>query len=224
MAAPSYAAISSNIRRKLVIRPQVFKDSVPQLTFEPSVGIIARDIDKLGMDIRSFKEPLKRAIQQVVIPSILRNFEAEGRPAWEPYSPATIEIREKMGQPVGKLLHKTGALERVMSRYNIWTVNDTAAILLDIPLWYGKLHQEGYGHSMKAAIKKSGSPGQAFRDLNKSLRGVLRTGGTVRTSDFNIPARPFVMLQEEDMPDIQTVFANWLQERIEVHWSRRAKH
>lgn len=221
MANPSYQTIHAGISRKLRINPQVMRESVPQLTFSPSVGIIARDIDKLGMDIRSFREPLKRAVQKVIIPSIQRNFEEEGRPSWEPYSAATLEIRERMGEPVNKLLNKTGALQTQMSRYNIWTVNNNAAILLDIPLWYGKLHQEGYGRSMSSSMKKTGSATQSLRNLNKGLRASIKAGTRVKATDFSIPARPFVMLQEEDIPAIEHIFSEWLQERINHHWSHR---
>lgn len=218
---PSTKQVQANIKNNLRINPQVMQAMVPQLTFSPSVGIIARDIDKLEMDIRSFKEPLSRAVKKVIIPSIQANFEAEGRPSWEPYSPGTIEIREKMGQPVGKLLNKTGALQKVMKRFNIWTVNQNAAILLDLPenVWYGKIQQSGYsGTSMNAAIKKTGSASAAFRQLQEKLRHSIKTGTTVKNFDFSIPARPFIMIQDHDIRDIQKVFEDWLQERIALHW------
>jgi phage gpG-like protein len=218
---PNHAQIHANIARKLRINPKVMKSSVPQLTFEPSIGIIARDIDKLSMDIRSFREPLKRAVQQVIIPSIMRNFNVEGRPSWEPYSPATIEIRQNMGDPVNRLLNRTGALQTAMSRYNIWTVNNNAAILLDIPTKYGKIHQEGYGTSMKKAIKASGGDASAaINKINKTIRAARRSGQQLRGVDMNIPARPFVMLQAEDIPAIQAVFTKWLEERIAEHWGK----
>ena len=219
---PSFADVHRDVSSKLRINPRVMADSVPQLTFSPSVGIIARDIDKLGMDIRSFREPLKRAVQQVIIPSIQRNFDEEGRPAWAPYAEATIDIREKMGEPVGNLLDKTGALRQVMSHVNIWTINNNAAILLDLPqnVWYGKVHQGGYGSTMGGRIKKTGSAGAAFNSLQKSIANAIKTGTTIRTGDFTIPARPFIMIQEEDVPNIQRVFEEWLEERIERHWSR----
>lgn len=213
MAMPNHAQIHSNIKSKLRINPKVMRESVPQLTFSPSVGIIARNIDKMGMDIRSFREPLKRAVQQVIIPSIQQNFEQEGRPSWEPHSPATEEIRERLGNPVGKILRSTGALQTAMSRYNLWTVNNNAAILLDIPLWYGKLHQEGYGQ---------GGPKVGFQERQKKIRQAIRTGRKVQNFKFSIPARPFVMIQDEDIPKIEQVFEQWLGERVNAHWSRRA--
>jgi phage gpG-like protein len=222
--APSFKQVQANIQGKLRINPKVMQASVPQLTFSPSVGIIARDIDKMEVDIRSFREPLKRAIKQVVIPSIQKNFEAEGRPAWEPYSEATYEIRERMGDaPPSKLLNKTGALQDVMKQIGIWTINQNAAILLDLParVSYGKIHQGGYSKgSMSVQIKKSGSAAQAFRDLNSKIKKAIATGTTIQDFNFSIPARPFIMIQEEDVPEIQRVFAEWLGERIDRHWGK----
>jgi phage gpG-like protein len=220
MAAPSFTQIHRNIQSNLRINPKVMRDSVPQLTFSPSIGIIARNIDKMGIDIRSFKEPLKRAVQQVIIPSIQQNFEEEGRPPWDPYSASTLDIRERLGDPVNKLLNKTGDLQNVMQRYNLWTVNNNAAILLDIPLWYGKLHQEGHGKSMAAAIKRTGSAAGAFNQINSQIKSAIKTGTTIRGTDMNIPARPFVMIQPEDVPKIQEVFERWLGERVNKHWGK----
>lgn len=221
MAAPTYDQNLRRISSQLRINPRVMRESVPQLQFNPSVGIIARDIDKLGIDIRSFREPLKRAVQQVVIPSIQQNFESEGRPAWEPYASSTVEVREKLGQPVGDLLNKTGALKRTMGYLNLWTINANAAILLDIPLWYGKIQHEGNDTSMASAVKTKGGA-QAFADLQNRIRRSMQTGQAMGSSAGAIPARPFVMVQAEDVVAINEVFALWLQERVDLHWSRRA--
>jgi phage gpG-like protein len=218
---PDFNQIHANVQSRLRINPKVMQESVPQLQFSPSIGIIARDIDRLGMDIRSFREPLTRAIKQVVIPSIQRNFTVGGRPAWEPYSPGTIEIRDRMGSPVGSLLNKTGALQRVMGQVNLWTINNNAAILLDIPLWYGKLHQQGYGNTMGAAIAKAGSASKAFKNINDAVKQSIKTGTQIQSVDLHIPARPFVVLQEEDLPAIQRVFEAWLAERVAKHWGSR---
>lgn len=223
-ATTTYQQAYSAIIGKLRINGNVTPGNVPQLQFSPSVGIIARDIDKLGIDIRSFREPLKRAVQKVIIPSIQANFDAEGRPPWEPYADATLEIRDHMKEPVGKLLQKTGLLRQTMRQLNLWTINPNAAILLDLPpnIWYGKVHQGGFGGaSMKARIKKSGNAGTAFKSLQKDIKGAIKAGKTIRTADFAIPARPFVMIQPEDEDAIAEVFIAWLQERIDKHWSRR---
>lgn len=227
MAKPTttYQQAYAGIMGKLRINGRVTPGNVPQLQFSPSVGIIARDIDKLGMDIRSFHEPLKRAVQKVIIPSIQANFDAEGRPTWEPYSDATIEIRDNMHQPVGKMLEKTGMLRQTMKQLNLWTINQNAAILLDLPpnIWYGKIHQGGFGGtSMKSRIKKAGgSHATAFHGLQKDIKGAIKAGKTIRQADFSIPARPFVMIQPEDEDAIAEIFIKWLQERIDRHWSRR---
>jgi phage gpG-like protein len=205
--------------RGLQIRRQVFQNSVPQLAFSPSVGIIARDVDKLGLDIRSFREPLKRSVQRVIIPSIQKNFDDEGRPeSWEPYAESTIDIRERQGSPVGKLLDKTGALRTAMKRLNIWTINDTAAILLDLPsnVSYGKIHQQG----LSGAAKRAKGAGGAFNKRQRDIRKAIQEGKTLRTA-VEIPARPFVMIQDDDVFAIEAIFSEWLNERIAARWSRR---
>lgn len=157
-----------------------------EFEFRPSIGLSARRIDTFGLQIQSFREPLKRSIQQVLAPSFRKNFEAEGRPQrWEPLSEATLEIRGS-SHPI---LVRSGLLKRTIQQFNIWTVDRTKAALLDLPqkIWYGKIHQAGYG--------RRGS-------------GQSRAAG--------IPARPFVMVQDEDYEAIDRVFDRWFAERAAI--------
>lgn len=147
-----------------------------QFRFHPSVGLSARRLDRLGLDIRSMREPLKRSIQQVLAPSFRKNFEVGGRPeSWEPLSDFAVEMRGS-SEPI---LVRSGLLKRTIQQLNIWTIDREKAALLDLPnkVWYGKLQQAG-------------------RD------------------DQQLPARPFVMIQDEDYDKIERVFQVWLAERI----------
>jgi phage virion morphogenesis protein len=155
-----------------------------QFEFKPSLGITARHIDNLGRGIRSFREPLKRSIQQVLAPSFRKNFEAGGRPEqWEPLSEFAVEMRDGSERPI---LVRSGMLKRTIQQFNIWTVDTEKAAILDLPqkIWYGKIHQGG-------AV------------------GRARRGAQTET-----PARPFVLIQEEDFSKIERVFEIWVAERI----------
>lgn len=165
----------------------VTAEPVLTLTFTPSLRIVAARIDKLGLDIRSFRVPLKRCVKDVIIPSIQQNFEVGGRPTWAPYADVTTEIHQEMGEDLGDMLVKSGKLKQTMSYQNLWTITKDEASLDDLPpnVWYGKIHQAGYG--------------------GKGGKG-------------SIPARPFVMLQEDDEQKIVDVFDKWLVERIEAAW------
>lgn len=112
-----------------------------RMDFSPSPAIIAASIDKLGMDIRSFREPLKRAIKEVMIPSFRQNFAQGGRPAWKPLSPVTVKLRGS----AGPVLVRSGRLKRTMGQQNIWTVTKEHAVIRRLPQhsWYGHLHQAG---------------------------------------------------------------------------------
>jgi phage gpG-like protein len=181
------------------------------------LGITAGRIEKLGIDIRSFKEPLKRAIKNVVIPSIRKNFDSGGRPAWEPWSESTVEIMQKTGVKSSGLLIRSGALRRTMGYQKLWTITPTFAVLADLPqnIWYGKVHQGGYeGRSMKSLIAKhGGNRASAFEEMI----GNISSGNTPRGAP-GIPARPFVMLQPEDEDAITQIFIDWLGERVNRSW------
>lgn len=161
------------------------------LEFKPQLSVIQKDLKELGVDLRSLREPLKRAVQQVIIPSIRMNFDAQGRPPWAPYASSTIEFHQELGTTMSKsLLNKTGTLKRTATQLNVWSITKEEAKFNGLPqnVWYGNLHQTG-GKGGKGA------------------------GGV-------IPARPFVMFQDSDGDKITQVFAKWLDERIAKRWSR----
>lgn len=174
-----------------------------EMQFEPSLGISAKKLQKFGLDIRSFHEPLKRAVQQVVIPSIRTNFDEGGRPPWEQLSEDTI--RQK--GTAGSILVRTGALRRTMGYFNIWTVNRQMAYLADLPanVWYGKVHQAGATFTPRQ---------ESSHVAALSYRGTSVGGGGAAGGGGVIPARPFVMLQPGDFEAIERVFYEWLGERM----------
>jgi phage gpG-like protein len=194
----SGSAVMSN---GLILSPAVMSAQVTslELFFEPSVGIIARKLDTLGHSLKDFRTPLKRAIQQVVIPSIQMNFHKHGRPRWAPLAESTVR---KNGGRVEPLVD-TGALQEGMKSIDLWTISRQTAFIADLPqsIWYGKVHQAGMG---------------ARHSVSVSLAGTSRThdSGIEELGSGAIPARPFVMLQPSDELLIEQVFDIWLDERI----------
>jgi phage gpG-like protein len=185
--------------------------AIPGVTFSPTLGLTTRRIDKLGMSIRSFHEPLKRSVQEVIIPSIRANFDTEGRPSWEPLSEATYEIAERMGRTIQSILVSSGRLRGAATALARWDIGREAAIFRSLPgfVWYGALHQAGT--SGRAAAGGARTAAQ--------MRRTMAAGGGGRPVS-SIPARPFVMLQERDTEEIRKVFAKWLGERIDRAWPR----
>jgi phage gpG-like protein len=159
------------------------------LTFEfkPSIGLSARRIDKLGLEIKSFREPLSRSIKQVLAPSFKRNFQVGGRPdKWEPLAEETVKFRARDGFGPLPILVRTGLLRKTIQQFNIWNVNETQAAITDLPekIWYGKVQQAG--------LVKGGKSAAAG----------------------NVPAREFVLIQGEDYDKIEKVFSDWFAERM----------
>jgi phage gpG-like protein len=179
-------------------------------SFTPTIAMSAKAFNTLDIDIRSFREPLKRSIQRVVAPSIQKNFIAGGRPTgWTPLSDATLIVKArdpKTRFPVSDPLLRSGLLYKTMGQFNIWTVTQTQAAILSLPdkIWYGGIHQAGYGSS--SAVSAGATSAEGFKTMmDQVLSGGLRA---------YIPARPFAMVQTEDLDAIQTEFEIWLNERI----------
>lgn len=178
----------------LIITEQLTQRNVKiDLHFEPSVGILARKIDTLGLKVRSFREPLKEAVRDVMIPSIRRNFDAGGRPKWVPLAAPTIAQKGGDKRP----LIRSGNLRRQMGYQKIWTIDSEKAMITDLPqsIWYGKVHQVGMGFH------------EPFYD--SVIRKHVNLG-----DDGAIPARPFVVMQRQDIIRINAVFNRWLARKI----------
>lgn len=179
-------------------RPMVSSLSIEM---EPSVGILARKVDKLGLDIRSFKEPLTRAVKQVMIPSIRQNFIQQGRPdRWQRLADATVARKG-----FKDILIHTGELYKQMGYQKIWHIDREKALIPDLPekVWYGKVHQAGAeGISQTFTVKNVGLSASSSYDV-----GGFETSG-------EIPQRRFVMLHPEDEDAIEQIFDEWLGERI----------
>lgn len=220
--APVRLTPQQSVRRGLRL-----DEGIMQFEFKPTIGISAREIDRLGLDIRSFREPLRRAVQQVMAPSFKENFEQGGRPeAWEPLSDATIAMREVAGIGGDQPLVRSGLLRKTISQLNIWTITETTATIRALPdkIKYGTIHQAGFagsgggGAKMSGYLKKAGGdPKEAQKllddDLIMSMRSGQRVTGGKRTVAA-IPQRIFVNIQEEDYDKIEVIFVRWLQERM----------
>lgn len=215
---PTGREIRSSVMGKLTMTGGVTGNMVPfSMTFSPTLVIAAGRINKLEMDIRSFHEPLLRSVRDVLTVSIRENFNVGGRPAWEPLSEATMNIRAAYGFDSASPLVWTGNLRRVASQINIWTITQSYAVIADLPavVWYGKIHQAGFdGSGGGKKVKLGITPGERGRNLRK-LVGNASSG---QRPVSPIPARQFVVLQPEDEDNITNIFIKWLGERVMHAW------
>jgi phage gpG-like protein len=100
---------------------------------------------------------------------------------------------------------------KTMQQLNIWTITSTEASIQSLPekIFYGGIHQAGTGVAVSAR-QASGGTMEGFRSM---MEHVLQHGASNERGK-NIPARPFAMVQTEDLDKIQDEFDIWLNERI----------
>jgi len=185
--------------------------------FKPSLSIMAKRIDRIALGVSDFKVPLERAVREVMIPSIRRNFEVGGRPPWDPLADDTIERRQASGYTSDQILVRTGDLERGATSFSIWTITDVSATVRDLPqdIWYGKVHQAGFEGATSAGSSRLGV---SFVNSGMSLREIADAVGRSSGELANIPPRPFILFQDEDLSKIDRIFAEWIGEVVAGLW------
>jgi len=164
-------------------------------------GKLADMIRRAG-DLR----PAMNEIGEIVQASVIRNFDEGGRPRrWKRLSPATIEARKKRNKWPGQILVRTGNLKRIhyMATKNRVEVSPSAQA------------------SKYAAVHQFGARAGSFGTVTARVKGHLRNirGKQVRVAAHtrrmrlpwgDIPARPFMLVQDEDVADMAEAISDYL--------------
>ncbi|MBI5634867.1 MAG: phage virion morphogenesis protein [Nitrospirae bacterium] len=135
-------------------------------------------------------KPAMSIIGQIVRSSIIKNFEAEGRPQkWQPLSMATLYLR--IGGASSKKKRggtKVGAIRKLASHK---VLQDTARL--------------------KNSINSNAFSDRVEIGTNVIYGAIHQFGGAAgRGKKVTIPARPFLMVQDEDWPTIKNAVSDYL--------------
>jgi phage gpG-like protein len=205
--------------------------------FQAATYIYAGDVDKLGAQFRSWKEPLMRSLVEVIIPSIKMNFAAQGRPdAWQRLAKSTVVSRMRKGFSRGPILVRTGLLRRVATSHQVWQVEPMfkgpGSDALNFRIYYFNA-KVPYGRHNQIGTMKLNDPQKGFSVLRTSIIGNVKDPTAdpffSETKGINLfpsgkwrsPARPFIMLQNDDEIEIYNLFIEYLYEKANKFWGMR---
>jgi phage gpG-like protein len=201
--------------------------------FQAATYVYAADIDKLGAQFKSWKEPLMKSLMDVVMPSIKMNFAAQGRPAWPPLAKSTVVSRMRKGFARGPILVRTGLLRKVATSRQVWKVEPQfrgpGSDSLNFQINYFN-QRVPYGRPNQIGAERS-----AAYKAKRGSRGTIRTTIIGSTADpfgfsheeatfnpfavtFHTPARPFIMLQPRDEIEIMEIFSEYLYVKANKYW------
>ena len=156
-------------------------------------------LEAIAANFRTLK-PAMRIIGETVRTSIMRNFRAEGRPdAWRPSKRAASES--------GQTLSLTG---RLRNSFTVEPDEDSVAVgtnvVYAITQHYGA--SKGEFGTVVAGVKSH------VRHLASGKKVKVAAHARRVTIPFgNIPARPFLMVQEADWPEIRSALVDHLARR-----------
>lgn len=145
------------------------------------------------------KSNLMLAIAETIRVAVLKNIETEGSrigKPWQRLSPQTIKNRQEKGYWPGKILQRTGQLKRsIISSYGEdYAQVSTNLIYAAIQNYGGIVHRS----SLKTFIRKKREGKSAKQPKANKM------------SSIRIPARPFMMLNEQDLEKIKSKIINAL--------------
>lgn len=157
-------------------------------------------------------KPLLLKIAQRISTSISQNFREGGRPnRWKPSKRTKTARKSKTDKKTryGKTLVNTGTLQNSI---NTQITNDS--IIIGTGVIYARTHQFGDNKTYNQSIKgHTRTINQAFgRSLTKPITVNVRSHS--RNIQRNIPARPFLMIQEADKKWIKSQIVNFLKQHL----------
>jgi phage virion morphogenesis protein len=146
------------------------------------IGDVQKRLDHM-LDFLAHREPLMRELAALMHDAVEENFAQEGRPPW-------LGIKRD-----GRILQKSGHLARSITEYSD---NDTAVVGTNVE--YAAIHQFG-GKTRPHEIRPRNKQALAFN--GRVVKKVNHPGS-------DIPARPFLMLTDEDEEKIITTVSDYL--------------
>jgi hypothetical protein len=100
----------------------------------------------------------------------------------------------------------------------VWTITNETASIRQLPtaVWYGNLHQAGYG-SIEGTAKRLLGKAAKNPDVLESAIGRLMLGARdpSQQSKFVIPQREFAVIQLDDVEAIQDIFIEWMEDQAD---------
>lgn len=159
-------------------------------------------------------KPAMGLIGEIALGSIQENFEKGGRPSWEPLSQTTINIRKRINKWPGRILVRSGVAGGLLGGISYRPGDNDVTLSANKP--YATTHHFG---------AKKGSFGTVAATIKEHIRKINQAfGKPIEPRDVkvkahtrkmtlpwgDIPARPFMMVQDEDWTEIKETLAEYL--------------
>lgn len=173
---------------------------------EPSAAAL-----KMLSDRVEDMSPIMREIGGIMHDAVEENFAREGRPHWAPLAKRTEKARERKGYWPGRILQMRGELAASITTATgpDFAAVGTNKVYAGIHQFGGTIHVRARSGSLKLRTNRAGdlrrgsTGGAVF--ANKRHRLVTARSYSVAAYDVEIPARPFLHLEDEDRSEIYNV-------------------
>lgn len=172
-----------------------------QITIKADATAIRKELDELQARTKNLS-PIMRVVGRLVRDSVVRNFEAGGRPErWLP--------TKKKGKKSGIMTLIES--HRLMNSITSKGYPDRAEVGTNVV--YAAIHQFGGTIQRKARVLAFKNKGGFLSKSAASRRKTSVRIAVGKAHETKIPARPFLMVQDKDWTEIKSVINNYIMQR-----------
>jgi phage gpG-like protein len=144
-----------------------------------------------------------------LVDSIHRNFEVGGRPAWPDLKPSTWKRKT-----TNKILIERGKRGGLFGSIG-YKLESGGRHLIVGAIQYDAPHAAAHQFGLKGSIEQQVGAHVRRAHYRTTKKGPVfvpehQVGAFTRTINQNIPARPFVVIQDEDLIEIERILARFL--------------
>jgi phage gpG-like protein len=153
-----------------------------------------------SLDLR----PALDAIGRVIVDSIQTNFEVGGRPPWKPLKPSTIARKKRHPD---KILIETERLKDSITH----EVTSPTTVVVGTNVVYAPVHQFGFKGQVEQQVRAHTRRAHTRRTRFGLVKvPAHRVSAHTRKVNLDIPARPFIAVQPEDLEEIRAIIRDYL--------------
>jgi len=149
-------------------------------------------------------QPAFEVIGQVIHTSIRRNFEEGGRPkAWQDLADSTKKQRAKKNKWPGQILVMSGEKDGLLSSISYDAMPEKLVLVANKP--YAAIQHFGFDGQMSIKAHRRKVKTRNITDVASGVAFVK-----AHSRDVKIPARPYMMIQDEDWAEIKAALNDFI--------------
>lgn len=180
----------------------------------PDPDVVAAELFRLANETEDWAEPLAEA-RAAIMYDTEAHFDSQHDPMGKPWTALSPEYAKRKPDHANEILQLTGALKAAAIAEDNWFIGEREIVFKTEGLpFYGPYHQAG---TAPAGVTQVLAKLRAGQEISREEAG-LALSGFGRGN--NLPQRMFIGLSDLAIAEVEEIFINWLNKRVDENIGR----